>query len=143
MMRQPLINPRPRQADGSAAVELVLVVPVLIGLILTVVGGGRIVDARGQVNDAAYAGARAASLHLGPGGFDAGRAAAMKSLSDRGKACVTLTVSFAGSDPHPGGQIHATVRCTANLHDVVGFGLPGTKQFQATAIVPIEQYRRP
>src|SRR5690349_12968928 len=128
---------------GSAAVEMVLMVPVLIGLILTVVAGGRFVEARGQVNDAAYAGARAASLAHRTSVYGAGRNAAQQSLADRGKACVSLAISFAGSDPHPGGQIRVTVRCTAALHDVVGFGLPGTKRFEATAVVPIEQYRRP
>lgn len=133
----------PRTEAGSAAVELVLVAPLLVGLILTVVAGGRIVDARGQVNDAAYAGARAASLNLGPGGLDAGRVAAEQSLADRGKSCASLSVTFAGSDPQPGGRIRATVHCVTNLHDLVGFGLPGTKEFTAIAVVPIEQYRRP
>jgi hypothetical protein len=116
---------------------------VLVGFIVTVVGAGRFVDAKSQVDDSAYAAARAASLELNfEAGQVAGRAAAKDSLADRGKACTRLTVSFAGTDFRTSGHVKVKVTCHANLSDVVGFGLPGAKDFTATAVVPIEQYRR-
>lgn len=116
---------------------------VLVGFIITVVGAGRFVDGRSQVNDAAYAAARAASLAPTlDSARQAGQQAAQESLADRGKACTTLTVSFAGTDFTTGGYVTAEVTCHADLSDVVGFGLPGAKSFTATAVVPIEQARR-
>ena len=134
---------RRRDERGYAAVELLAMTTVLVGFIVTVVGGGRFVDANSQVDDAAYAAARAASLESNlEAGQMAGRRAAEDSLADRGKACTKLSVSFAGTDFRTSGHVSVQVTCHANLSDVVGFGLPGSKAFTATAVVPIEQYRR-
>ena len=133
----------PRDERGYAAVELLAMTTVLVAFITVVVGGGRIVDSNSQVDDAAYAAARAASLESNiEAGQIAGRAAAADSLADRGKACTRLTVSFAGTDFRTSGHVRVEVTCHANLSDVVGFGLPGGKDFTSTAVVPIEQYRR-
>jgi Flp pilus assembly protein TadG len=133
----------PRDERGYTAVELLAMTTVLVGFIVTVVGGGRFVDAKSQVDDAAYAAARAASLELNfEAGQIAGRNAAQDSLADRGKACTRLTVSFAGTDFRTSGHVKVQVTCHANLSDVAGFGLPGAKDFIATAVVPIEQNRR-
>jgi Flp pilus assembly protein TadG len=133
----------PRDERGFAAVELLAMATVLVGFIVTVVAGGRFVDAESQVDDAAYAAARAASLESNvEAGQIAGRKAAEDSLADRGKACTRLTVSFAGTDFRTSGHVNVQVTCHADLSDVVGFGLPGAKDFTATAVVPIEQYRR-
>jgi len=136
-------NTRPERGErGATAVELVMMASLLMGFIMSVVGAGRLVDARGQVNDAAYAAARAASLESNlDAAREAGTKAARESLADRGKACTTLTVSLAGTDFRTAGHVNAEVTCQADLGDVVGFGLPGTKSFTATAVVPIEQYR--
>jgi len=134
----------PRDERGYTAVELLAMTTVMVGFIVTVVGGGRFVDAKSQVDDAAYAAARAASLELNvEAGQIAGRKAAEDSLADRGKACTQLTVSFAGTDFRTSGHVKVQVTCQADLSDVVGFGLPGAKDFTSTtAVVPIEQYRR-
>lgn len=134
---------RVRDERGYAAAELLLMATVLVGFIITVVGAGRFIDARSQVDDAAYAAARAASLEQNIDAAQiAGRQAAADSLTNRGKACTQMTVSFAGTDFRTSGQVKVEVTCHANLGDVVGFGLPGAKDFTATAVVPIEQYRR-
>jgi Flp pilus assembly protein TadG len=133
----------PRDERGYAAVELLAMATVLVGFIVTVVGAGRFVDAKSQVDDSAYAAARAASVESNvEAGQIAGRKAAEDSLADRGKACTRLTVSFAGTDFRTSGHVNVQVTCHADLSDVVGFGLPGAKDFTATAVVPIEQYRR-
>ena len=127
---------------GSAAVELVLVAPILVAMILIVVAGGRMVAARGHVNDAAYAAARAASLDANPDrALISGIDAAHDALADRGKSCANLTVSFAGTDFQPGGQVRVVATCVADLKDVAGFGIPGQKTYEATAVVPIEEHR--
>ena len=136
------MSPRVRDEGGAAAVELLLMAPLLLVFVLVVVAGGRYTDSRGQVNDAAYAAARAASLQATlEAGQQAGRDAAAKALAARGKACVHLEVSFAGTDFQPGGQVQVVVKCRADLSDVAGFGIPGSKWFSADAVVPIERHR--
>ena len=131
-----------RDEHGSAAIELILMTPLLVAFIVMVIGAGRLVESRSQVNDTAYAAARAASLAPNlDAARQAGQRAAADALSDRGKACARLDVSLAGTVFEAGGHVKVEVTCTADLHDVVGFGLPGTKSFTATAVVPIEKYR--
>lgn len=133
---------RHRDEAGYTAVELLVMTPVLVGFIVVAVAAGRFVDADSQVDDAAYAAARAASLEQDvEAGHAAGTEAARSSLADRGKACTNLTVSFAGTDFRASGHVKVEITCHANLSDVVGFGIPGAKYFTATAVVPIEQYR--
>lgn len=135
---------RARAEHGSMAVEVVVLAPVMVAMILSVVGLGRYVEARGQVNDIAYAAARAASLETDPRAAEqAGRQAAYSAVAERGKSCARLEVSFAGSDFTLGGQVRAEVTCIADLGDVTGFGIPGSKTFTSDAVVPIEQHRRP
>jgi Flp pilus assembly protein TadG len=131
-----------RSQHGAMAVEIVLLTPVLVGCILTIAGGARYVDARNQVDSAAPIAARAASLTTGPeAAADAGRAAAHDALAQRGRACIALDIQVDTTDFQPGGTIEATVTCTADLSDVVGYGLPGSRRFTATATVPIEFHR--
>lgn len=132
-----------RDEEGYTAVEMLLMTTVLVAFLITVVGAGRFVDAGSQVDDAAYAAARAASLEQNvEAGQIAGNDAARSSLSERGKACTRMSVSFAGTDFRTAGHVRVEVTCSADLRDVVGFGLPGAKTFTGTAVVPIEQYRR-
>lgn len=138
--------PLPRREQGSAAVETLIMATVAIGLVLVVVAAGRYVDASAQANDAAYAAARAASLETGTAaGTIAGRQAAATSLAERGQSCQRLTVSFAGSDFTPGGQVSAQVTCTVSLLDTgrLGrrLGLEPSRRFVERAVVPIETYR--
>lgn len=130
------------EIGAAAGIEMLLAVTTMMALVASVVGGGRMVDAQGQVNDAAYAAARAGSLAPGTP-HEAARAAARNSLTERGRACTHLSVSLAGSDFGAGGQVTATVSCTADLADVTGLGIPGVKNYSGHAVVPIEQYRRP
>ena len=113
-----------------------------MGCVLTIAGGARYVDARNQVDSAAHVAARAASLTTGPqAAADAGRAAASDALAERGRACTALDVRIDTSGFQPGGSIEATITCSADLSDVVGFGFPGRRTFTSTAIVPIEFHR--
>ena len=124
------------------AIELVLLTPVLVGAILVIAAGARYVDARGQTTSAAYAAARAASLTTNQeAAVAAGREAADRSFAQKGQACTQMTVAIDAHSFEPGGSIKATVTCTADLSDLSGLGLPGHRDFTATATVPLEQHR--
>lgn len=131
-----------RDEHGVMAIELLILTPLLVAAILVIVAGARYVDARGQTNSAAYAAARAASLTSNQqAAVHAGTTAAEQSMSHRGDACATLTVVVDAGDFAPGGDVTATVTCVADLSDLVGFGLPGSKTFTSTAVVPLDQHR--
>ena len=124
------------------AIEVVILTPALVGAIMLIATGARYVDARGQTNHAAYAAARAASLTTNQeAAVVAGTNAAESSMADRGHACSQLTVNIDASHFTPGGSVRATVTCVADLSDLVGFGLPGSKTFHYTAVVPLEEHR--
>ncbi|WP_041546425.1 MULTISPECIES: TadE/TadG family type IV pilus assembly protein [unclassified Nocardioides] len=125
------------------AIEVVILTPALVAAIMVIAGGARYVDARGQVNGAAYAAARAASLTTNQeAAVQAGTKAAEQSMSRRGLACASLLVSVDAGDFNPGGDVSATVTCVADLSDVAGVGaIPGSKTFRFTAVVPLEEHR--
>lgn len=124
------------------SIEIVLLTPILVAAIMVIAAGARYVQARGEASSAAYAAARAASLTTNQqAAVAAGREAAARSMSDRGKSCARLTVSIDAHDFQPGGDVEATVTCTADLADLSGLGLPGHKSFTATATVPLDEHR--
>ena len=136
----------PRGERGSTAVETLIMATAAVALVVVVVAAGRYVDGSAQANDAAYAAARAASLQPGTSqAYRAGRQAAVDALAERGKACQHLSVSFAGSDFTPGGQVVAQVACTVSLVDTGALGrslgLEPSRVFTERAVVPIETYR--
>lgn len=131
-----------RDERGSMAIELVVLTPALVGAIMVIATGARFVDARGQANHAAYAAARAASLTTNQEAAErAGAQAAEDSMSDRGRACSHLHVDIDAGDFNPGGSVRATVTCVADVSDLAGFGLPGSRTFRFTAVVPLEEHR--
>ncbi|WP_375000210.1 TadE/TadG family type IV pilus assembly protein [Aeromicrobium sp. CTD01-1L150] len=133
-----------RRSDerGAIAMEFLIMAPLLLAMIFLVVGMGRVAQAGGGVNAAAYEAARAASLERNHGAATAaGQAAATRSLSQRGMSCVGLNVRVDTGDYRAGGQVRARVSCQANLSDLVLVGFPGSKTYTHTAVVPIEQYR--
>ena len=132
----------PRDERGAAAIELVLMAPVLLVVLLLVVGLGRMADARQQIESVAADSARAASLERNTAlSADAAMEAAQRSLGDAGLSCTGLDVNVDISDYQPGGQVHVTVSCTAQLRDVALSGLPGSKVFTASSTVPVETFR--
>lgn len=131
-----------RDERGAMAIEAVLLTPALVAAIILIAAGARYVDARGQTNHAAYAAARAASLTTNQeAAVQAGKKAAEDSMADRGQACADLQVDIDAADFNPGGNVRATVTCTADLSELAGIGLPGSKKFTFTAVVPLEQHR--
>lgn len=122
--------------------EMVLVVPILIAILLLVIGLGRMAGARQEVEAVASDAARAASLERNTAlSSQAALKTARASLSNGGMSCQGLSVQVDVSDYQPGGRVTVTVTCTADLSDVALSGLPGTRTFTSTAVVPIETYR--
>lgn len=127
---------------GAAAVELVLVTPVLIVLLLFVVAGGRLADARAQVDAAAREAARAGTLARSAAGAErAGTAAAGTRLHDAGVECRSLVVQVDTTRFSAGGTVATTVTCTVDLGDLTLLAVPGTRSVTATAAEPVDVYR--
>lgn len=124
------------------ALELLLWAPLLVVLVLIVIAGFRIVEARDQVSAVANAAAREASLATDQGSAQSNAsAAAQRTLSDRGRSCSRMSVAVAAGGFRPGGAVRVTVTCQADLSDVAGFGIPGSRTFRHTAVVPIDTHR--
>jgi Flp pilus assembly protein TadG len=137
-----MIRPRWRSERGSAAVELVLVTPLLLLFVLVAVGFGRLADARLQVNDAASQAARAASIARDPGTAAAvARRTAMASLAGHHLTCQPVAVTVDTSAFRPGGAVTARITCTVSLADLAPLPVPGTETVEAAASSPIDVYR--
>lgn len=128
---------------GAAATELALLTPVFILLLLLVVALGRVVDARIQVDDAAHAAARAASLAATPGQAQQAAAdAASQALSGDGITCSPMSVAANVGAMTPGSTARVTITCTVGLGDVSGLRvLPGRETVTATFSSVIDTYR--
>lgn len=127
---------------GNAVVELAIVVPVLVLLMLFVVAGGRVTQARGDVYGAAGDAARAASLRGSPGAATAeATATARRSLADRGVTCAGLSVDVDTGALRPGGRVAVSVTCVVSLADLTGLGLPGSRAISASAAEVVDVFR--
>ncbi|KUO19172.1 TadE family protein [Streptomyces dysideae] len=127
---------------GSAAVELVLVTPLLIMVLLTVVALGRLSDARLVVADAAHQAARAASLaRTETRARSDARRAARETLQAARSACVRPQVTVDTGSLTPGASTSATVTCTADLRDLTIIPMPGSVKVADTAHSPVDRFR--
>lgn len=131
-----------RDQSGAAALELVMMAPLLMTFIVVVIAAGRVVQSKGDVSDVAYAAARAASLASTPGeARSAAEVAADKAIADEDLACREVTIDLDMSQLEAGGRAAVTASCDVDLIDVAGFGVPSSRTFVSTAAVPIDQYR--
>ena len=145
--------PRPDE-NGSSAIELTLLTPLLLVLLLFVVAAGRITSARLAVQDAAHAAARTLTLTSGVPGTANATASAAASAATHEVPCQHLTVSITdpsaptAADAVTPGAIRSAVQivtvqvtCTVNLADLTGLALPTTTTITATATSPLDRYR--
>jgi Flp pilus assembly protein TadG len=131
-----------RDEQGSAAVEIVLLTPVLVVLLLFVVFVGRLSAARGDVQAAAKDAARAASIARGPDSArEAGTKAARRSLNDGGVECRSLDVRIGADEFRPGGTVTAALTCTLDLSDLTLLGVPGSRTVAAMFREPVDTFR--
>jgi hypothetical protein len=127
---------------GGASLELVLLVPGLVALSLLVVAGGRLVQARGDVDAIARDAARAASIARSPGEA-ALRAEAIVhervgdgTVQCREPAIVTDTAEF-----RPGGIVRVAVTCNVDLASVAVLGISPTRSLEGRATEVVDERR--
>jgi Flp pilus assembly protein TadG len=112
---------------GSAALELVIIAPVLILLLLFVIAVGRTIDARERVQDAAHSAARAATLAAtAPQAEQAASQTAAQALASAGVTCSPMNVTAQVGSLTPGSTIAVTVSCRVSTTGVTGLELPTT-----------------
>ena len=132
-------------AGTQAALELVVLAPVLLFILGLVVAAGRTSIAQGAVDAAARDAARQASISLTPG---AAQAAALSSaraaLSRDGLDCnpvVTVDTAQFGVPVGQPATVTATVLCQVPLSDLVVPGLPGSRTLSFTFTSPLDPFR--
>lgn len=135
-----------RDERGSAAIEVVLLVPALVALLLFAVAGGRVAIAHGSVQQAAADAARSASIaRTASSAQSTAVAAARATLANQGLTCTSMTVSldtsgFASPVGTPA-SVAATVSCTVLLSDLTVPGLPDSRVISATVTSPLDTFR--
>lgn len=125
---------------GSAAVEMVLLTPLLIVLVLFVVHVGRHAEGMSELRHAADQGARAASLAARTRMADAAGAAVRKDLAASGSSCERPAVTIRAQNFTYGSAVRVEVRCWVSN---VGLGLLGARQtlLTASSTEVIDRYR--
>lgn len=116
----------PPSADerGAVTVELVLIVPAVVLVIALMTAGWRIWSVRAQADDAAGAGARAASLASdAPSADAAARAAVAAELATVASHCVApqvqVDVSAFTAPAGATGEVRVDVHCEVGFRDLV------------------------
>ncbi|GIJ12626.1 TadE/TadG family type IV pilus assembly protein [Micromonospora andamanensis] len=127
---------------GASTTEAALVTPLLVAVMLFVVLCGRLVSAQMDLDAAASAAARSASLAR----TDAAARAeadrtARETLAARSVTCRQVTVTVATGGLRPGGAVTVTVECTVPLADLALLSVPGARAVTATATSPIDVWR--
>lgn len=137
---------RTRERGLAPATELVILLPALIVLLGLIVGGSRIWFARSVVIDAAYSGARAASLERETRQADsAGRSATSRRLSMRGITCLRTSVhldlsGFSAPIGTPA-SVREKLTCKVEIGHFLAPGLPGSMTIIGRGSAPIDSYR--
>jgi Flp pilus assembly protein TadG len=135
-----------RSERGSAAVELTLAVPAMMIILALLVAGGRLWFARSSVADAAYSGARSASLARTAGEARSGAEnAASRSLDTAGLRCASRTVAvdtagFAVPVGTPA-TVGTAVTCVVPFADLTLPGMPGSITLRAVGSSALDTYR--
>jgi hypothetical protein len=139
---------RRRPADaGNAALELVILAPILILLISMVIAAGRISIAQGSVDAAARQAARQASLARSPAEAQAAALATARAQLAQENLDCSPSVSLGALDAAfatPLGQpasVTVTIRCRVSLSGLVLRGLPGHVPLHYSFTSPLDPFR--
>ncbi len=137
---------RDRDERGSAAVELVVVVPALVLVLGLLIAGGRLWFARATVVEASESAARAASLARTAGeARDAGQRAGHRVLDTGGLRCAGLSVSVdVGAFGVPVGTpatVRSAVTCQVPFADLTLPGMPGSITVRSNGGAALDTYR--
>jgi len=137
---------RTGQRGLAPATELVILFPALIVLLGVIVAGARIWFARSVVTDAAYSGARAASIERDAGqARAAGRDATVQRLDMRGVTCLQtrIDLDLSGFRAPVGTPASVTeqIHCRVSIGHVLVPGMPGSLMIIGHGASPIDTYR--
>lgn len=130
---------RREREQGSMAVEVVLMIPILLLFMLLVAAGGRYVSVQADMEAAARDAARAASLERSSG---AARAAADASANAALDGFATCRMGGFDSDFRPGGSVSVTIDCNVSNDGLGLLALKGSLDMSATGSAPLDTYRR-
>lgn len=134
-----------RADDGDAALELVIISPVIVLMLLFVVAVGRLSTAHASIAAAARDAARQASISRTPStARTAALASAKAALRQDGLDCSPVvrldTSGFAVPVGRPA-TVSASVTCSVPLSDLVVPGMPGSKTLSSAFTSPLAPYR--
>ncbi len=136
---------RARGERGNAALELVIIGPVLLFLFGLLIAAGRTSIAQGSVAAAARDAARQASIARTPAAAQAAAlASAQLALSQDSIDCTpVVTVNTAGFAVAVGlpARVTARVTCRVPLSDLLVPGMPGGRTLRASFTSPVDPYR--
>jgi Flp pilus assembly protein TadG len=130
---------RLRGDRGSVAVELAIGVPLAVLFVFLIVGAYHLGQANIDVNAAAAAASRAASITHSAAAADA--AAHDSATANLAAQCTKVSVSVNTSQFHRGGAVTVRVGCTVSTHGLLGVGLPGSMTVSASSTSPLDLYR--
>jgi Flp pilus assembly protein TadG len=127
---------------GSSTAQAVLVTPLLVAVLMFVVLCGRLVSAQIDLQAAASAAARSASIARSePAARAEADRTARDTLAARGVTCQQVTVTVSTGGLRPGGAVTVTVACTVPLADLALLAVPGSRTVQASATSPVDVWR--
>lgn len=130
---------------GNAALELIILAPIIVFLIGFVIAAGRTTIAKGSVTAAARDAARQASIALSASeAQQMADSSARAALNRDGLHCApTVTLNLSGFNVPVGrpAQVSATVVCTVPLSDLLVPGVPGSKTLRSTFTSPLDPFR--
>ena len=133
---------RRRDEQGSLAVEMVVLTPVLLVVALVTLVFGRVSEARQQVVEASRAGAEAAAVLPTVGTAQwVGAINAVINLIGRTHTCAHVAISTDTSHFAAGGSVTVHVACQVLLADLGFPGVPGSTVVHASATAPLDPYR--
>ena len=125
---------------GSATVETVVLVPVLVALVLFAVYAGRSTQAMGQIRHAADQGARAASLVRVSRMQQVGREAVLENLTENGSPCTNVMVNVAVDTESSSRAVLVEVECEVSLAGLELLNL-GRRTIEAESVEVIDVWR--
>ncbi len=132
--------------DGSVTLELAVLAPALLLVLGLVVVGARLEAASGAIEQAAAAGARAASLARNAGAAtSAAHDAVRQNLRQQSISCgdesIDVDTSAFGHRAGLDGDVVVVVACTVALADQSMPGLPGSRRVESRAVSALDTYR--
>jgi len=139
----PIPSPGRGREEGNAALELVVLAPVILFLLGLMIAAGRTSIAQGSVDAAARDAARQASISLTLGAAQAAaQSSAQAALSQDGLDCrPTVHIFTHNFGEQFGASITAIVRCRVPLSDLVVPGLPGSRMLSYSFTSPLDPFR--